>query len=122
MEENFVSRSEFVRLVAEECGYHIYEVEDVHYAMMKVMKKLILENRDMNFLGIFRVRYRDSKERFFYSPYLGRNICSDGGKRVTIKLSKRLQTKVKDISLGRTTIDEVLAVPDDESSEDSNEF
>lgn len=122
MEENFVSRAEFVRLVAEECDYHIYEVEDVHYAMMKVMKKLILENRDMNFLGLFRVRYRDSKERFFFSPNAGRNICSDGGKRVTIKLSKRLQTKVKDISLGRTTIDEVLAVPDDEPSENSDEL
>lgn len=116
-----ISRKEIINQIAEVSGYHKYEVEDMYESMLHVYRKLLLEQRVINFGGMFMIDYRDSKVRDFHSPNFGKKITSLGGARLALRNLRNFNTRIRDVSLGKTTVDEELALFYNQPSEDTGE-
>ena len=55
-----------VRLTANECGYHLYEVEDVLLAFYEVMRNELYSGKSILFEKLFRAQIVKPKPRLLY--------------------------------------------------------
>lgn len=115
---NYLVTSDIVDLIADESGYYKYEVDDIYRSMLRVFRKLFLQNQPVNFGGMFMVDFQDSKIREFFSPREQKMVQSIGGKRMRLRNSGRFNEYIKNVSLGRITLDEALALSNREWYDD----
>lgn len=57
-----VRKNELVRKVAKNCGYHIYEVEDVFHALLTQIRSEIIDGNSIEFEQLFTIEVSDSKK------------------------------------------------------------
>lgn len=69
--ENTIKSGDLNRLIAEECGYYLYEVEDVMNAFAEVLAREVKNNKIVRVRGVGAFRKRTARERTFRSGITG---------------------------------------------------
>ena len=74
--ENTIKSSELNKLIADECGYYLYEVEDVMNAFAEVLAREVKNDKIVRVRGIGAFRKRSSRPRTFRSAITGKTYES----------------------------------------------
>lgn len=91
-----VTSKEFIKKIADNCGYHQYEVADMLYGLYAAMYNEICEGNSIEFERLFVLEVKDTKEK----PMNREGVWIYPPVRKTIKfhLSRTLENELRRIA------------------------
>lgn len=82
-----LTKKNLIKLTAEQCDYHKYEVEDVINALITVMQQQLEQGNEIEFPRLFKFHLQRPKQRFIYKPHDQTVYMSPSHPRIVFKTS-----------------------------------
>lgn len=88
MSKEAITKNKWIKLIAEKCDYHLYEVEDMFEAFLEVMHERLIDGDKLRFEKICTLHIERPKMRYLYNPHTGMNYESPRYPRLVLGTSE----------------------------------